>query len=100
MRTIEINGKDFDSIEGFYDFIEKDMLDGKCPWGRNLDSLEEIVQSNFNYTNDKKKDVIKIVWRNFSKSETELRILKNDIPIINILDDILKGNKTIQFEKS
>ncbi len=99
MRTIEINGHDFSSLDSFYSALEKHLIAGECPWGQNLDSLDEIVANNFNYTDDKNNNVTKIVWRNYSKSQTDLATLKNSRPIIDQLDEILASNSTIQFQK-
>ena|SRR5688572_14144668 len=99
MRTIEINGKDFDSLNGFYDEIEKHLFEGDCPWGRNLDSLQELVSCSFNYTDNFKKSVSKIVWYNFDKSKREITDKKGSISLIEILEDILTYNKNIMFEK-
>ena len=100
MRTIEINGKDFNSLDGFYDCIEKLLTDGECPWGRNFDSLDEIVYYQFNYTGDKTKDVNKIIWTDFEKSKSELTELAGDKKVIDVLEEIFQQNDEIDFIKS
>lgn len=99
MRTIEINGHDFNSLDSFYSSLEEHLIAGDCPWGQNLDSLEEIVATNFNYTDDKNNNVTKIVWRNYSKSKTDLAALKNGRPVIEQLNGIFASNPAIQFQK-
>ena len=99
MRTIEINGKDFKSLNGFYDEIEKHLMEGECPWGRNLDSLQELVSCCFNYTDNLKKDVSQIIWNDFEKSKHELVDKKGSKSLIEILEDILTNNRNIKFEK-
>ena len=99
MRTIEINGKNFDSLNGFYDEIEKHLIEGECPWGRNLDSLHELVSCCFNYTDNSKKDVSQIVWYDFDKSKREIIDKKGSKSLIEILEDILTNNRNIKFEK-
>jgi hypothetical protein len=92
-------GTTSDSPDSFYSSLEKFLIAGNCPWGQNLDSLNEIVASNFNYTDDRNNDVTKIVWRNYSKSKIDLAALKNGRPIIEQLDEIFNSNPTIQFQK-
>lgn len=72
MRTLEIHGQEFDSIEGFYKILESCLIAGECPWGQNLDSLDEIVSCNFNYTENKENDVNLIIWTDFQKSKMEI----------------------------
>ena len=99
MRTIEIDGSTFNSLAGFYNEIEKHLSQGNCPWGRNLDSLDEIVLYNFNYTENRNLDVTKVVWRNFEKSKSEILDLRGSTYVIDILVDIFQRNKTILFER-
>jgi RNAse (barnase) inhibitor barstar len=42
----EIDGKDFASVEGFYDAISSQLLPG-IAWGRNLDAFNEILRGEF-----------------------------------------------------
>ena len=100
MRTIEINGQDFNSLDGFYASLEKYLIDGECPWEQNLDSLDEIVYTNFNYTDDKNNDVTKIVWYNFDKSRIDLSVIKNGKPVIEVLEEMFYSNPKIQFDKN
>lgn len=64
-----------------------------------MDSLEEIVQTNFNYTDDKDLDVNKVVWLNYEKSRNELKETKGGKPTIEILEEIFSSNKEIEFIK-
>lgn len=100
MKTIEINGQDFNTLDGFYTSLEKYLIEGDCPWGQNLDSLDEIVYSNFNYTDIKSNDVTKFIWRNYEKSKSDLSPkYKNGQPIIDIIEKIFSRNPNIQFDK-
>ncbi len=72
MRKLEIIGQGFDSLEGFYKSLEPCIIIGECPWGQNLDSLDEIVSCNFNYTDNKENDVNRIIWTDFQKSKTKI----------------------------
>jgi RNAse (barnase) inhibitor barstar len=72
MITITIDGGVIDSLENFYDQLEPILLAGDCPWGRNLDSLQEIVECQFNYTDNRDLDVTKIIWTNSAISKQQL----------------------------
>jgi hypothetical protein len=97
MRTIEINGNEFDSLTGFYEFMEQYLDEGECPWGANFDSLDEVVQCRFNYTDDMSKDVTRIVWNDFQKSKFELRRRRGGRREIDILVEIFQRNGEIEF---
>ena len=99
MKTIVINGNNFSSLEGFYNEIEKFLIDGECPWGRNLDSLDEIVSTSFNYTDNPENNISKIVWTEFSKSKLEIQDKRGDNFVVDILEDIFTSNKDVTFEK-
>jgi RNAse (barnase) inhibitor barstar len=99
MRTLEINGQEFNSLQGFYKSLESYLLEGKCPWGQNLDSLDEIVRYNFNYTDIKEKNVNVIQWTNFQKSYSEIREMRGNRAVIDIIEDIYNSNETIEFIK-
>jgi RNAse (barnase) inhibitor barstar len=99
MKTIIINGKNFSFLDGFYNEIEKYLLDGECPWGRNLDSLDEIVSTSFNYTGNPDNNVSKIIWTEFSKSKLEIQDKRGDRFVVDILEEIFTSNEEITFEK-
>jgi RNAse (barnase) inhibitor barstar len=97
MRTLEIHGQEFDSIEGFYKSLEPCLMEGQCPWGQNLDSLDEIVSCNFNYSDNKENDVNLIIWTDFQKSKNEIYKKRGDKTVIEIIEEIFNSNKTIEF---
>jgi RNAse (barnase) inhibitor barstar len=99
MKTLEINGQDFSSLEGFYKSLEPILISGDCPWGQNLDSLNEVVLYNFNYTDNKEADVSIIVWYNFNKSKSEIRDKRGTQTVLEIIEEIFKSNKSIKFFK-
>ena len=70
--TVTINGNAIKTIDDFYKEIERQLLLGECPWGENLDSLDEVVQYRFNYTNNRLLDVKEIVWLNSDASKENL----------------------------
>jgi RNAse (barnase) inhibitor barstar len=45
-RVYEIDGKDFTSLDGFYDAISKNLISGSA-WGRNLDAFNDILRGGF-----------------------------------------------------
>lgn len=100
MKTIEINGVDFNSLDSFYSCLEKYLIEGDCPWGHNLDSFDEVVFCNFNYTGIKDNDVKKFVWHNYEKSKSDLNSkYKNGQPIIEIIEEIFSRNPSMLFDK-
>jgi RNAse (barnase) inhibitor barstar len=70
--TIIIEGHRIKNLEEFYEQIENFLHKGECPWGQNLDSLQEIVQSSFNYTDDLNNNVTEVVWQSAALSEGSL----------------------------
>jgi len=99
MRTLEIHGQEFDSLEGFYKSLESFLIVGECPWGQNLDSLDEIVSYNFNYSDNKENDVNRIIWTDFQKSKTEIIEKRGDKTVIEIIEEIFNSNEMIEFIK-
>jgi hypothetical protein len=43
--TFEIDGKNFESLDGFFDEIGTKL--GTAPWGRNLDAFNDILRGGF-----------------------------------------------------
>lgn len=99
MRTLEIHGQEFNSIEGFYISLEPCLIAGQCPWGQNLDSLDEIVSCNFNYTDNEENDVNRIIWTDFQKSKAEITEKRGDKTVIEIIEEIFNSNEMIEFIK-
>lgn len=99
MRILMINGQEFESLEGFYKSIEPCLKEGECPWGQNLDSLDEIVSYNFNYSENKENDVNSIIWTDFQKSKNEITEKRGFKSVIQIIEEIFNSNTTIEFIK-
>ncbi|WP_374542279.1 hypothetical protein [Flavobacterium sp.] len=99
MRTLEIHEQKFDSLDGFYKSLESCLIAGECPWGQNLDSLDEIVSCNFNYSDNKENDVNRIIWTDFQKSKMEITEKRGDKTVIEIIEDIFNSNDMIEFNK-
>ena len=92
---INLNGNSINTIDDFYDQIEKYLIVGKCPWGRNLDSLDEIVLYSFNYTNDPSLNATEILWSDSAVSAQKLN-LGEPHNLFEILTETLSGNKEIK----
>jgi RNAse (barnase) inhibitor barstar len=45
-RVLEIDGARFDSLEGFYDEVSRQLIPG-ADWGRNLDAFNDILRGGF-----------------------------------------------------
>lgn len=45
-RIYEINGKDFRTLEEFYDVISRTLIPG-TEWGKNLDAFNDILRGGF-----------------------------------------------------
>lgn len=48
--VFEIDGRNFDSLDGFYDEVTKSL--GAAPWGRNLDAFNDILRGGFGTPDD------------------------------------------------
>jgi RNAse (barnase) inhibitor barstar len=46
MKTYEIDGEDFSTLEEFYDEISRVLIPGAA-WGRNLDAFDDILRGGF-----------------------------------------------------
>jgi RNAse (barnase) inhibitor barstar len=44
--VLAIDGNDFDTLEGFYDEVERRVL-GDARWGRNLDAFNDVLRGGF-----------------------------------------------------
>jgi RNAse (barnase) inhibitor barstar len=44
--TLEIDGSHFDTLEGFYDEVSRQLIPGS-DWGRNLDAFNDILRGGF-----------------------------------------------------
>ena len=69
---IILDGALISNLDDFFNQIEKHLSVGECPWGRNLNSLDEIVMCNFNYTQNPSFNVSEIVWNNSHLSAEKL----------------------------
>lgn len=70
--TVIINGDRINCLQDFYRELEPFLIEGECPWGGNLDSLDEIVGCKFNYTEDPRRDAVEIIWMDSARSKQML----------------------------
>ena len=71
---ITLDGNSISCLEDFYKQLESTLEKGECPWGANLDSLQEVVDMHFNYTGNPSLNIDQIFWLNMDKSKTALGI--------------------------
>ena len=72
-QTIIINGENFSDLESFYDEIDR-VLTKDLDWstGHNLDAFNDLLRGGFGIY--EYKEPIKLIWKNISKSKTDLGI--------------------------
>lgn len=89
---LTIDGNRVTNRDHFYDLLEPYLVKGKCPWGRNLDSLDEIVSANFNYTDNPELNIKMIIWADSKRSQLTLGQKQFDL-----LTEILSSNDSIEL---
>lgn len=65
--TFEIDGRDFSTLEEFYDVISRTLIPGAI-WGHNLDAFDDILRGGFGTPNDG----FVLRWRNSELSRLRL----------------------------
>ncbi|MBW7955078.1 barstar family protein [Candidatus Gracilibacteria bacterium] len=91
MKTFIINKNHLNSLDDFYDEIEKNFIkDNTLNFGRNLDALEDVLYGGYGVFEP--GETIKIIWENFDESK---KTIKN----IDVIEEIINDNKNIIFEK-
>jgi hypothetical protein len=71
---IILDGNIINCLGDFYKQLESVIENGECPWGANLDSLQEAVDMQFNCTGNSSFDVTRISWLNADKPRLSLGI--------------------------
>ena len=66
-RAYEIDGRDFSTLEEFYDVISRVLISGE-PWGHNLDAFNDILRGGFGTP----EEGFVLRWRNSSVSRQRL----------------------------
>ena len=67
MRTYEIDGENFSTLEEFYDEISRVLIPG-ASWGRNLDAFNDILRGGFGTPDDG----FVLRWKNHDVSRRRL----------------------------
>jgi RNAse (barnase) inhibitor barstar len=67
LTTYEIDGQNFDSLEGFYDEFSRKVIPG-AKWGRNLDAFNDVLFGGFGTP----VGGFTLVWRNSELSRQRL----------------------------
>jgi RNAse (barnase) inhibitor barstar len=67
MRTYEIDGQDFATLEGFYDEISRTVIPG-ASWGRNLAAFNDILRGGFGTPDEG----FTLRWKNHAVSRESL----------------------------
>jgi RNAse (barnase) inhibitor barstar len=95
-KTIIINGDNFSDIEGFYYEIDN-VFTSELDWktGHNLNAFNDILQGGFGI--HEYQDSIQIVWTNSVKSKKDLSNLLDNKTLYQIITDIIKDQKHIEF---
>ena len=70
MKTYEIDGERFSTLEEFYDEIDRVM--GLADWGHNLDAFDDVLQGGFGTPDEG----FTIRWKNHQLSREKLGYLE------------------------
>jgi len=65
--TLEIDGTRFDTLEGFYDEVSRQLIP-RSDWGRNLDAFNDILRGGFGTP----EGGFVLVWRHHDSSRVSL----------------------------
>lgn len=68
-KIFVIEGENFETLDGFYDEVQKELTDNFKGFGRNLDAFNDILRGGFGKFDD---EPIKIIWKNSKKSKKDL----------------------------
>lgn len=67
VATYEIDGKNFDTLDGFYEEISRVLIPG-ADWGRNLDAFNDILRGGFGTPDGG----FVVLWKNHEISKKRL----------------------------
>jgi RNAse (barnase) inhibitor barstar len=67
MTTYEIDGRDFSTLDGFYDEISRVLIPGAF-WGRNLDAFDDVLYGGFGTPDER----FALIWKNHELSRDVL----------------------------
>jgi len=67
MTTYEIDGRNFSTLDGFYDEVSRVLVPG-ATWGRNLDAFDDVLYGGFGTP----EDGFVVIWKNHDLSREAL----------------------------
>lgn len=93
-----IDGNNFSNEKEFYDEIYKKFTRNlDLSTGHNLNAINDILRGGFEVY--EYEEPVKIVWKNFEKSQKELDSIKisNDRTLLSAIMEIFKDHKHIEL---
>lgn len=95
-KTIIINGNNFATLEEFYSEIDK-VLTKDLDWvtGHNLDVFNDLLRGGFDVY--EYEEPVRLIWQNSDKSKADLNTLIQGETIYEILANIIKEHRHIEF---
>lgn len=77
MKSFEIDGSRFETLEGFYDEVSRVLVPGRF-WGRNLDAFNDILSGGFGTPDGG----FALRWKNHELSRSRLAEFETLVEII------------------
>ncbi len=98
-KVFVLDGNKFDTIEGFYDEVER-VLTKDLNWktGRNLNAFNDVLWGGFGAF--EYEEPIDIIWENSTKSKSDLGYPANKRKgqtVFEIIIEIIKDHKHINL---
>ena len=83
-QTLIINGNNFNSLESFYDEIDRVLTKG-LDWktGHNLNAFNDLLRGGFGVHDY--EEPITIIWKNSNKSKTDMLFEANFDIVVEII---------------
>jgi len=124
-KVFIIDGDNFNTLDEFFDEVQRELIGNFKEFGRNLDAFNDILNGSFGKFDD---ELIKIIWKNSEKSKQDLGFpetikyleaklkkchpsnkdsFKNELqdaqenkgnPLFQIIIEIISGHKNIELE--
>ncbi len=96
LKSIVIDGENFETIEGFYDEIDK-VLTSELNWatGHNLNALNDLLRGGFGV--HEYEENIEIIWEAAEKSKRLFSDTANEKVTFSEIVSVIKEHKHIDF---